>query len=122
MSREKAKGSAAERAVVEYLRGQGFPHAERRIAGSSADRGDISGVVGVVVEVKNQARTELGEWLTGVRLKVANAGAVLGFCWHKRRGKGSPGDWYVTMDGATAVALLRSAGYGDPPEGASGGR
>jgi hypothetical protein len=121
VSASKAKGSAAERAVVEYLREHGFPHAERRIAGSAADRGDITGVIGVVVEVKNQARTELGDWVTGVRLKVANAGAALGFCWHKRRGHGSPGDWYVTMDGATVVALLHLAGFGGPASGGSDG-
>lgn len=117
MSASRAKGTRAESAIVEYLRGQGFPHAERRALAGSADRGDISGIPGVMVEVKSAARTELGAWLAEVAAQVANAGAAFGFCWHKRRGKGSPADWYVTMDGATAVRLLRLAGYGDPPSG-----
>lgn len=35
---------------------------------------------------------------------------------HKRRGKTSAGDGYVTMTGATLVALLKAAGYIASPE------
>jgi Holliday junction resolvase len=45
----KKRGSAWERAIVEHLRTVGWPYAERRIAGSAKDRGDIAGVVGVVI-------------------------------------------------------------------------
>lgn len=113
-SRSKAKGSGAERAVVEHLRANGFPHAERRLAGSSKDRGDIAGVPSVVIEVKACERTELGSWLDEAVLEQANDGADYGVVWHKRRGRGDAGLWYATMPAAQLVRLLRAAGYGEP--------
>jgi hypothetical protein len=113
-SRSKAKGSGAERAVVEHLRANGFPHAERRLAGSAKDRGDIAGVPSVVIEVKNCERTALGAWVDEAVLEQANDGADYGVVWHKRRGRGDAGQWYATMPAAQLVRLLRAAGYGEP--------
>ena len=116
MSKSKAKGTAAETAVVRYLREQGFEQAERRALHGTADRGDIAGVVGTVIEVKNCARMELAGWLAEAAAEADNDGARLGVVWHKRRGKGSPGDWFVTMDGATFVRMLREyLGIEAPP-------
>lgn len=113
-SRNKAKGSGAERAVVEHLRANGFPHAERRLAGSSKDRGDIAGVPAVVIEVKNCERIDLAGWIDEAIVEQANDGADYGMVWHKRRGRGEAGQWYATMPAAQIVRLLRQAGYGDP--------
>lgn len=113
-SRSKAKGSGAERSVVEHLRANGFPHAERRLAGDSKDRGDIAGAPGIVFEVKNCERTELGAWLDEAVVEQANDGADYGVVWHKRRGRGDAGAWYATMPAAQLVRLLRQAGYGEP--------
>ena len=109
MNRPKKKGTAAETAVVNYLREQGFPHAERRAQSGNSDRGDIAGVIGTVIEVKNCARMELAAWVDEANLEAANDGTPTGVVWHKRRGKGDPGDWFVSMDGATFVFLLREA-------------
>ena len=49
----KRKGSKAEADVVKWLKVNGFPYADRRIAGAQLDKGDISGVNGVTIEVKN---------------------------------------------------------------------
>ena len=108
----KTKGSSAERAVVEHLRATGWPHAERRLAGSSKDRGDVAGVPGVVIEVKNCARQDLAGWLAEAETERANDRADYGVVWHKRRGRGNAADWFVTMDGATFTRLLAAAGYG----------
>ncbi len=113
-SRSKAKGSSAERAVVEHLRTHGFPHAERRLAGATTDRGDIAGVPGVVIEVKNCERTELGAWVDEAVLEQANDGADYGLVWHKRRGRADAGAWYATLPAGQLVRLLRQAGYGTP--------
>lgn len=113
-SRSKAKGSGAERAVVDHLRANGFPHAERRLAGSAKDRGDIAGVPGVVIEVKNCERTELGAWVDEAVLEQANDGADYGLVWHKRRGHAEAGRWYATLPAAQLVRLLRQAGIGSP--------
>lgn len=108
-SPNKAKGSAWERAIVDHLRNAGWPYAERRIAGAAKDRGDIAGVVGVVIEAKNKARMALAEWIDEADLERANDGAWLGVVWHKRRGKTSAADGYVTMTGAQFTALLARA-------------
>ncbi len=111
MSRSRAKGTAWETAIVDYLRGTGAPHAERRAQAGTKDRGDIAGLPGVVIEAKSAARLELGAWLAEAEAERANDGAALAVVWHKRRGKASAGDGYVTMNGATLIHLLRAAGY-----------
>lgn len=105
----KRRGTGAETAVVAYLRDHGFPHAERRALNGNHDRGDIGGIPAACIEVKNCARVELAEWLGEVTDETANAGAAWGVVWHKRRGKGSPADWYVTMTGHTFTSLLHAA-------------
>jgi hypothetical protein len=108
-SRSKAKGSAWERAIVENLRTAGWPFAERRLAGAAKDRGDIAGVVGVVIEAKNKARMALAEWVDEADLERGHDGAWLGVVWHKRVGKASAADGYVTMTGAQFTELLSRA-------------
>jgi hypothetical protein len=108
-SAAKRMGSKAEREVVVFLRSAGFPHAERRIAGARLDRGDIAGIPAVAIEVKDHGRTELAAWVDEARAEAGNADARWPVVWHKRRGRGSAGDWFVTMDGATFAAMLAEA-------------
>lgn len=106
MSASKKKGTAAESAIVTYLRSIGFIHAERRALNGNLDRGDITGIPGVVIEAKNCARQELAAWVAEAEAERANDRADVAAVWHKRRGKGSPADWFVTMTGAQFAALL----------------
>ncbi|MFJ4712691.1 hypothetical protein [Streptomyces sp. NPDC088785] len=108
-NRNKTKGSAWERAIVDHLRANGWPFAERRIAGAAKDRGDIAGVVGVVIEAKNTASRNLAEWIEETELERTNDGAWLGVVWHKRTGRAAAADGYVTMTGAQFTALLARA-------------
>ena len=117
MTRSRAKGTAWESAIVAYLRERGWPNAERRALSGSADRGDIAGVVGVVIEAKSAARVELAAWLDEANREAVNDRADLGVVWFKRRGKASPGAGFVLMDGVTLLHLLAEAGYGSPPIG-----
>jgi hypothetical protein len=107
VSAAKKKGTSAETAVVNFLRDSGFIQAERRTLNGAKDRGDIAGLPGTVIEVKNCARQELGAWVAEAELERDNDRADLGVVWHKRRGKGHPADWFVTMSGAQFAALLR---------------
>jgi hypothetical protein len=109
VSANKRKGTAAESAVVAYLRSLWWPHAERRALNGACDKGDINLSNGcpVVIEVKNHRATDLAEWVDEADQEAAVAHAEFGVVWHKRRGKGSPGDWYVTMTGSTFAELLR---------------
>jgi hypothetical protein len=107
MNRSKAKGTAAESAVVQYLQAKGFAQAERRTLNGAHDRGDIAGIPGVVIEVKNCARQELAAWVGEAERERDNDRAGLGVVWHKLRGKTDPAKWFVTMSGEQFVNLLR---------------
>ena len=107
MSASKRKGTRAESEIVAYLQQNGFPHAERRALAGANDKGDVSGVPGVCIEIKDCVRVELAAWLDEATAEAKNAGAPVGVVWFKRKGRGSPGKWYVLMDGDTFVEVIR---------------
>jgi len=109
MSKAKAKGTRGENAVVEALKEAGFIHAERRALAGTLDKGDVLGVPGWVFEVKahDSYAGKLAEWLGEVEREKTNAGAEFGVVWHRRKGKGSARDWFVTMSGAEFLAILK---------------
>lgn len=107
MSTSRDKGTRAETAVVGYLNASGFPFAERRALHGSTDKGDVAGIPGVVMEVKNCKVTDLAGWVDEAKAEAANAEVDVYMVVHKRRGKGFPGDWYVTMPLHVAVELIR---------------
>lgn len=113
----KERGTRAEVAVVQALRDHGYPQAERRALAGKFDRGDVTGIPGVVVEVKDCQRMALAEWVDeairestlidarygpGAEFETKELAVV----WHKRRGRSNPLDWYVTMTGRDFLALL----------------
>lgn len=117
----KQKGRDGENAVVATLRAA-FPHLrfiERKRLTGAQDQGDITGIPGVTVEVKNAKTMALASWVDQTKAETANAGTAWGVCWHKRKGKTDPLDWYVTMDGATWVSILETllGGQGTLTEG-----
>lgn len=112
MSKNRAKGTAAETAVVRYLNYVGAIHAERRALRGKDDRGDIAGIPGVVIEVKNHAHIDLAAFVDEAERESWNGPVPeCAVAWIKRRGKGSPGDWYVAMTGQQFTQLLKEAGY-----------
>lgn len=114
MSKQRAKGTAWESAIVRYLAAEGFPHVERRALNGTQDRGDLAGIPGWVIEAKNCRSMDLAGWVDEVALEQANDGAEFSAVWHHRRGKSSPADGYVTVTGATYVRMLRAMGHGTP--------
>lgn len=103
--RPKDIGTRAESAVVAYLQAQGFP-AERRALAGVNDRGDVAGLPGIVIEIKDHGKMELAGWVDESERECLRG--ELPVVWHKRRGRGSPGDWYVTMNGRALVPFLRA--------------
>jgi hypothetical protein len=99
-SKHKQKGTAAETAVVRWLQANGHPYAERRTLSGQYDRGDIAGVPGICIEVKNHARWDAATWLAEAITEAENAGVDIGIVVAKKRGTTNPGDWYVitTLD------------------------
>ncbi len=64
MGSNKDKGTRAETAVVRLARELGFPYAERRALTGGKDRGDITGIPGVVIQVKDHAEWRILSWQT----------------------------------------------------------
>ena len=116
-NRSKQKGTRWESSIVDTLQANGFPHAERRALNGNTDKGDITGIPGVVIEAKDCQRVQLAEWVDQATLEGANAAADVAAVWAHRKGRGSPLDGYVVMTGSQFVGLLHDAGHGWPPEG-----
>lgn len=111
MSKQRQKGTSFETLIVEYLRSNGFPHAERRALHGTHDKGDITGVGRLVFEAKNHKTLALSEWLRETEVERQNADADYGILVAKRRGFGQAEDQYAVMPLASLVRLLRAAGY-----------
>jgi hypothetical protein len=107
VNKPKIKGTAWETAIVDFLRAD-FPAVERRALTGTKDKGDVTGLgIPVVIEAKNEKTITLATYLAEVQAEIANAGADYGVAWVKRRGKTSPGDAYVLMDGWQWLRILK---------------
>lgn len=111
MSKSKAKGTYFESQIVEFLCREGWTWCERRSLNGALDKGDITGIPGVVIEAKNHGTLKLSEWIKEAEVERVNAKADIGVVWAKRRGVGNADEAYVVMTGRTFAELLRKAGY-----------
>ena len=106
----KAAGSRFERQIADYLNEKVDDRIDRRVKTGAKDKGDIAGLrhMGqrIVVECKNTSRINLGVWATEAEIQRGNDDAGVGLTIHKRHGKGSPGDQWVTMTLDDLIALL----------------
>lgn len=107
----KRKGSAWELAIAKYLVQEGWVHAERRIAGSTVDKGDIYGIIGCVIEAKNEKKITLSDYVKELEVECANAKASTGVAIVKRKGYTSVGNAYAVMPVYMWVKLMKEAGY-----------
>lgn len=116
MSKAKRKGTAAETAVVRYLEANGFPTAERRSLAGAADKGDVTGIPGIVIEIKAAKKYEIPGWLKEAAQEGINAKAEYAILIMKPNGKGegSVNKWWAIVDVEQMTNLLRDAGYGQP--------
>lgn len=111
VNKPKQKGTAAESAVVSFLRTVGFPYAERLALQGGKDRGDITGIPGIVVEVKACQEYTFSSWLAEAEVERDNAKADFGFVVAKPRlvGTARTGQWYALMYEGWWQALLHEA-------------
>jgi Holliday junction resolvase len=103
----RRKGSAFECQVVNYLRSAGFPQAAKTLAGASADRGDIQGLPGLVLECKSHRALNLAGWLAEARKEAENAGLTRFAVIAKRRGVADVAEAYAVMPLRLLAELLR---------------
>jgi len=99
----KAKGRSFENEVVQLFKDAGFEKAERRRLAGSQDRGDITGIDGLMVEAKAVRQITLAAFMDEV--KTQTEGGELGVAFIKRRGRGAH-DAYVVMSGCDFTALF----------------
>lgn len=118
VNKPKQKGTAAESAVVSFLRDNGYPYAERLALQGGKDRGDITGIPGIVIEVKACQEYTFSSWLAEAEVERENAQADFGFVVAKPRlvGTTRTGQWYALMYQKDWWDLIREAhleGRGD---------
>jgi Holliday junction resolvase len=105
---QRNKGANAEREMVTWLRAHGYPDARRYLSGDGKQPGDIDGLPGVTVEVKNCAELRIPEWLRQVEAEAAPGSLpVLAV---RRPGLVDPGDWWAVLRWREMVGLLREDG------------
>ena len=102
----KQRGTAFESMIVAHLKDNGFPYAERRALAGALDKGDITGLPGVMLEIKACKTLKLSEWMDEVRVEKKNAAAQVGVCVVKRRNHGA-GRAYVVMEFDDFLDLIR---------------
>lgn len=108
----KQKGRRAELAVGRWLVEQGWQYAEpTRRSGWSDDRGDIDGIPGVLVEVKDAQQWRREEWIAELEAEMVNARCQVGTVVVKRRGQSDVGEWYALLPARVLFRLIRDAGY-----------
>lgn len=109
------KGGRFERELVQFLKENGFPHAERRALRGADDRGDIVGIPGLVIEAKSHNRLDLPGWLDQLREEKERDGGSDGAVIARRRNHWI-GKSYFVMDAIDGIKMLRRLGYGLPLE------
>ena len=112
MSKAKQKGTLAESAVVDYLK-QFWPAVERRVLSGKNDKGDITGISNIAIEIKNQKSYKIHEWLKETQVEKINAEADFGILLIKPNGVGVSRvqDWWTVIPLSDLVELLQRAGY-----------
>lgn len=96
MNRSRDKGTRAATAVARYL-AETFPQVERRSLHGAADRGDITGLPGIVIEVKAAQRLNVPDWLAQLRREMNADHAALGLVWCKLAGTMDPARWAAIL-------------------------
>lgn len=86
----RRRGADAERAVVAFLRDNGYPDARRYLAGDGRQPGDIDGVPGLCIEVKDVAASS---WPTWCRQADAEAGGRTWVVVRRKRGNPNVAEW-----------------------------
>ncbi|MBF4194587.1 hypothetical protein [Mycolicibacterium phlei] len=115
-NRNKAKGTQFESLVRDYMKEEWSPLIERMPLSGNADRGDIANFrIGqngqhlVALELKNRTNMSLSEWVREAQDEAKNYGAVAGAVIHKRKGKASAADQFVTTTLSDFLTILHAA-------------
>jgi len=117
MNKPKAKGTAAETAVVKYMRLNGFGGSDRQPLRGNRDAGDIALCPGIVLEIKahksagtgQPGYTQLAAWMAQSATEQYNAGAAMCPLIVKRTGTTDVGSWFAYLPLGDLTNLVGSA-------------
>lgn len=111
MSKSRQKGTAAETAVVKWLRANGWEDADRHPLRGQADQGDIKAISNTVLEVKNHRSYQIPAWLREVEVEKQNAKAEFGAVIIKPNGVGlaSVDQWWAVLTVSDFAKLCAEA-------------
>lgn len=118
-NRAKAKGTAFEVLVRDYLIRKGFIHAHRPALSGGNDTGDINGVARrdpmrkAIFQCKNAKSFQLSQWLNDTVEQAERADNAVPILVVKRPGKGEKalGESYAVMRLDDLAQLLEDAGF-----------
>ncbi|AXG81131.1 hypothetical protein [Streptomyces paludis] len=133
-TKSRARGTDTEAKVVKYLKQEGFSLTDRRVPNGRFDRGDITGIEGVCIEVKGDRSNRVSAWKAETIAEAKNAAAGMYLLvvrveykpverwdvhvpWNllgseSMKFGGEPEDWqWVRMDLRLAVQWLKAMGY-----------
>lgn len=108
----KRRGRQSEHVVADYLRRNGFDHAEPVGAGRSGT--DVTGTPGIDWEVKARRGLNLAGLLRQLDERADQERLGVGVVRLDGQGPASIETWAAVLTLADLVALLRAAGYGTP--------
>ena len=106
------KGRLWETAVANAAREAGVKLQRIRVRGRD-DEGDLAGITDFLLECKNHGAPRVGEWLDQARAEAVASGCLFAAVIHKRRGKPSATDGFVTMTLADFIRLAKHVGLAD---------
>lgn len=88
------------------MKENGHPNAERSRCGWSDDRGDIDGVEDLTIEIKNQKKISLGDWISEMEQERINRKTKYGVVIAKKKLSTSVDDWYAVMPASLFIKLF----------------
>jgi hypothetical protein len=105
----KRRGYESQRIVADYLRANGWPYAEP--AGAGRPGTDVTGVVGVDIEVKARRDLDLNAVTRQIQARLREDVIGVGVIRPDGYGPATVAGWPVVMTLEQAVRLLKEAGY-----------
>jgi hypothetical protein len=102
----RRRGANAERAVVNWMRLNGFPDARRYLAGDGRQPGDVDAIPGVCIEVKDRAQSAWPSW---ERQALAEAGPKrIAVVVRRERGNTDVGEWPARWCAANDTKFVKT--------------
>ena len=106
------RGYQSQRLVAEYFKSNGWPYAEP--AGSGRAGTDITGVIGVDVEVKARRGIKVAEAMKQLRERYKDGVLPVAILRLDGQGEAHIADWPAIVPLHIFIDLLKAAGYDKP--------